>query len=53
MLYDRLIAHFVHHSRLNTAVAEVCSVVAAVIVDPCHRCFFGLALCSNVFMVSC
>ena len=53
MLYDWLIAHFVHHSRLSTAVTEVCSAVAAVNVDPRHRCFSGLALCSNVFVVSC
>ena len=52
MLCDRLIAHFVHHSCLSTAIAEVCSAMVAVDVDPRHRCFSGLALCSNVFVVS-
>ena len=53
MLYGRLIAPFVHRSHRSTTVAVARTVVAAVSVDPRHRCFSGLALCSIMFGVSC
>ena len=52
VLNPLLLGRFAHYSRRNTATDELCSAVAAVNVDPRHRCFSGLALCSNVFVVS-
>ena len=52
VLNTLLISHFVHLSRLSATVVVACSAVAAVNIDPRHRCFSGLALCSNVFVVS-
>ena len=53
MFYDRLIAPFIHRSHRNTVTDVVCAAVPAVNATPLHRCFSGLALCSNVFVVSC
>ena len=53
MLYDLLIAPFVHRSHRSTTVAVACSVVAAVTIELRLHCSSGLALCSVVFGVSC
>ena len=53
VLCDRLFDPFVHHSHWSITIVVASVAVIAVIIDPRHRCFSGLALCSNVFVVSC
>ena len=53
MLYDRLIAPFVHCSHRSTTAAVARTAVAAVTVDQHLRYSSDLALCSIMFGVSC
>ena len=53
VLNPLLLGHFAHCSRQNTVIDDLCSAVITVDVVTRHRCFSGLALCSNVFVVSC
>ena len=53
VLNPLLLGRFAHCSRRNTVTDDLCSAVITVGVITRHRCFSGLALCSNVFVVSC
>ena len=52
MLYDWLIAHFVHHSHQKIAITIACAAGITVNVDRRIRSFYDLVLCSITFGVS-
>ena len=52
MLYDRLIAPFIHRSHRNIVTDVVRAAVLAVTVDPPLRCSSGSSIAFNVFGVS-
>ena len=52
MLYDRLIARFVHHSYRKIAITVACAAGITVNVDQRIRSISDLVLCSITFGVS-
>ena len=52
MLYDRLIARFVHHGHRKITITVACAARITVNVDQRIRSFSDLVLCSITFGLS-